>query len=107
MPITGLIRSIRKKVFLTLAAFCLVGVLSASPWAAAATTHQPDAETPAAAAPNSSPPGKIERAGQATGRGIERAFNATKRGVKRACEATGKGVKKAGAKIEKTFSGNP
>ncbi len=78
--------------------------------------------------PHSAPPGKIERAGQATGKGIERGAKATERGVqrageatrtgiergakatergvKRAGEATGKGIKKAGEAIEKTFSGD-
>jgi hypothetical protein len=98
-------RSIREKVFLPLVALCLVGVFSSVSFAEVATTNNPAPETPAAGTPHNAPPGKIERAGQATGKGIERAANATKRGVKRACEATGKGIKKAGEAIEKTFSG--
>jgi acetyl-CoA acetyltransferase len=105
MIITELIRSIGEKVFLPFVALCIVGVFSSVSFAEEATTNKPASATPAAGTPHSTPPGKIERAGQSTGKGIERAANATKRGVKRACEATGKGIKKAGEAIEKTFSG--
>ena len=128
MTITELIRSIGAKVFLPLVALCLVGVFSSVSFAEEATTKKPAPETPAAEIPHRAPPGKIERAGQATGKGIEKGANATKRGVqragtatrkgiekgakatergvKRAGEATGKGIKKAGEAIEKTFSGD-
>jgi len=55
-----------------------------------ATTNKPAPETPAAETPHSAPPGKIERAGQATGKGVERGAKATERGVKRGVEATGR-----------------
>ena len=105
MTITEMIRSIGEKVFLPFVALCIVGVFSSVSFAEEATTNQPAPETPAAGTPHRAPPGKIERAGEATGKGIERAVDATKRGVKRAGEATGKGIKKAGEAIEKTFSG--
>ena len=128
MTMTELFRSTGAKVFLPLVALCLVGVFSSVSFAEEATTKKPAAETPAAAIPHESPPGKIERAGQATGKGIEKGADATKRGVqragtatrkgiekgakatergvKRAGEATGKGIQKAGEAIEKTFSGD-
>ena len=105
MTITAIIRSIGEKVFLPFVALCIVGVFSSVSFAEEATTNKPAPETPAAGTPHSAPPGKIERAGQATGKGIERGAKATERGVKRAGEATGKGIKKAGEAIEKTFSG--
>ena len=123
MTITELIRSTGEKIFLTLVALCLVGVFPSVSFAEE-ETPKPVPETSAAG----TPPGKIERAGQATGkgiergakatergvkrgvdatgRGIERGAKATERGVKRAGEATGKGIKKAGEAIEKTFSGD-
>ena len=128
MTITEMIQSIGEKVFLFLVALCLVGVFSSVSLAEEATTNKPVPETPAAGTPPSEPPGKIERAGQATGKGIERGAKATEhgvkraaeatgrgiekgakateRGVKRAGEATGRGIKKAGEAIEKTFSGD-
>jgi hypothetical protein len=112
---------------LLLVALCLVGVFASVSGAEEATVNKPAPEPPAAATHHSAPPGKIERAGQATGKGIERGAQgtergvkrageatasgiergakATERGVKRAGEATGKGIKKAGEAIEKTFSG--
>ena len=127
MTITEMIRSTGEKIFLPFVALCLVGVFSSVSFAEEATTNKPAPETPAAETPHSAPLGKIERAGQATGkgiergakatergvkrgveatgRGIERGAKATERGVKRAGEATGKGIKKAGEAIEKTFSG--
>ena len=128
MTITKMIRSSGEKVFLLFVALCIVGVLSSVSFAEEATTNKPAPENPAAGTPHSAPPGKIERAGQATGkgiergakatergvrrageatgRGIERGAKATERGVRRAGEATGKGIKKAGEAIEKTFSGD-
>ena len=105
MTITEMIRSLGEKVFLPFVALCLVGVFSSVSFAEEAITNKPAPETPAAETHQSAPPGKIERAGQAAGKGIERGADATKRGVKRAGEATGKGIKKAGEAIEKTFSG--
>jgi len=105
MPSTEMIRSIGKKIFLVFVALCLVGVFSSVSFAEEATMDKPAPETPAAGTHHSPPPGKIERAGQATGKGIERGAKATERGVKRAGEATGRGIKKAGEAIEKTFSG--
>jgi hypothetical protein len=127
MTITELIRSLGEKVFLSFVALCIVGVFSSVSFAEEATTNKPAPETSAAETPHGAPPGKIERAGQATGkgiergakatergvkrageatgRGIERGAKATERGVKRAGEATGKGIKKAGEAIEKTFTG--
>jgi len=105
MTITEMIRSIGEKIFLPFVALCLVGVFSSFSFAEEATTNKPAPETPAAGTPHSAPPGKVERAGQATGKGIERGAKATERGVKRAGEETGKGIKKAGEAIEKTFSG--
>ncbi len=127
MTITEMIRSSGEKVFLAFVALCLVGIFSSVSFAEEATTTKPVPETPAAETPHSAPPGKIERAGQAAGKGIEqgadatkrgvqrageatrkgivRGADATKRGVKRAGEATGEGIKKAGEAIEKTFSG--
>jgi hypothetical protein len=126
MTITEMIRSTGEKIFLLFVALCLVGVFSSVSFAEE-ETPKPVPETSAAGIPHSAPPGKIERAGQATGkgiergakatergvkrgveatgRGIERGAKATERGVKRAGEATGKGIKKAGEAIEKTFSG--
>ena len=126
MTITETTRSIGEKVFLSFVALCIVGVFSSVSFAEE-ETPKPVPETSAAGTPHSAPPGKIERAGQATskgiergakatergvkrgveatGRGIERGAKATERGVKRAGEATGKGIKKAGDAIEKTFSG--
>jgi hypothetical protein len=128
MTITAMIRSLGNKFFLTFVALCLVGMFSSVSFAEEATTTKPAPETPAAGTPHSAPPGKIERAGQATGKGIERGAKATERGVKRAGEATargiergakatehgvkrageatGRGIKKAGEAIEKTFSGD-
>ena len=128
MTITAMIRSLGDKVFLLFVALCLVGMFSSVSFAEEATTTKPAPETPAAETPHSAPPGKIERAGQAAGKGIERGAdatkrgvqrageatrtgivrgaNATKRGVQRAGEATGAGIKKAGEAIEKTFSGD-
>ncbi len=88
MTITELIRSIGKKVFLPFVALCLVGVFSSVSFAEEATTKKPAPETPAAEIPPSAPPGKIERAGQATGKGIEKGAKATERGVQRAGTAT-------------------
>ena len=105
MTIAEMIRSIGEKVFLFFVALCLVGVFSSVSFAEEATTNKAAPETPAAGTPPSAPPGKVERAGEATGKGIERGAKATKRGVKRAGEATGEGIKKAGEAIEKTFSG--
>ena len=127
MPSTEMMRSIGKKVFLLFVALCIVGVFSSVSCAEEATTNKPAPETPAAETHHSAPPGKIESAGQATGKGIERGAKATERGVKRAGEATasgiergakatergvkrageatGRGIKKAGEAIEKTFSG--
>ncbi|HAY22381.1 MAG TPA: hypothetical protein DCY27_09495 [Desulfobacterales bacterium] len=126
MTITEMIGSTGEKIFLLFVALCLVGVFSSVSFAEE-ETPKPVPETSAAGTPHSAPPGKIERAGQATGkgiergakatergvkrgveatgRGIERGAKATERGVKRAGEATGKGIKKAGEAIEKTFSG--
>ena len=106
MTITEMMRSIGEKVFLPFVALCIVGVFSSVSFAEEATTNQPAPETPAAGTSQSAPPGKIERSGQATGKGIERGAKATERGVKSAGEATGKGIKKAGEAIEKTFSGD-
>ena len=103
MTITEVIRSIGEKVFFPFVALCIVGVFSSVSFAEEATTNKPAPETQAAETPHSAPPGKIERAGQATGKGVERGAKATERGVKRAGEATGKGIKKAGEAIEKTF----
>jgi hypothetical protein len=122
-----MMRSIGKEVFLLLVALCLLGVFSSVSCAEEATVNKPAPEPPAAATHHSAPPGKIESAGQATGKGIERGAQATERGVKRAGEATasgiergakatergvkrageatGRGIKKAGEAIEKTFSG--
>ena len=86
-------------------ALFIVGVFASVSFAEEATTNHPAPATPAAETPHSAPPGKIERAGQATGKGIERGAKATERGVKRAGEATGKGIKKAGEAVEKTFTG--
>ena len=116
MTITEMIRSLGEKAFLSFVALCIVGVFSSVSFAEEATTNKPAPETPAAETPHSAPPGKIERAGKAAGKGIERGADATERGVKRAGEATGKGIKKAGEAtgrgikkageaIEKTFSG--
>ena len=106
MPSTEMMRSIGEKVFLLLVALCLVGVFSSVSCAEEATVNKPAPEPPAAATHHSAPPGKIERAGQAAGKGIERGADAAKRGVQRAGEATGGGIKKAGEAIEKTFSGD-
>jgi len=127
MTITAMIRALGEKVFWSFVALCLVGVFSSVSFAEEATTNKPAPETPAAGTPHRAPPGKIERAGEATGKGIkrgadatergvrrageatregiERGASATERGVKRAGEATGKGLKKAGEAVEKTFSG--
>jgi hypothetical protein len=94
MTITEMIRSIGEKVFLPFVALCILGVFSSVSFAEEATTNKPAPETPAAGTPHSAPPEKIERAGQATGRGIERGADATKRGVQRAGEATGKGIER-------------
>ena len=72
MTTTEVIRSIGEKVFLAFVALCLVGVFSSVSFAEEATTNKPAPETPAVETPHSAPPGKIERAGQATGKGIER-----------------------------------
>lgn len=104
MTIREMLWSWGKKVFFPLVALGLVGIFSVVSFADEAKTH------------DDPPPGKIERAGQAAGKGIERgakaterglkrAVNATERGLKRAGNATGKGVKKAGETVEKTFSG--
>ena len=128
MTITEMLRSLGEKIFLPFVAVCIVGVFSSVSFAEEATTNKAAPETPAVETPHSAPPGEIERAGQATGkgiergakatergvkrgaeatgRGIERGAKATERGVKRAGEATGKGIKKAGEAIEKTFSGD-
>jgi hypothetical protein len=125
MTITEMMRFMREKVFLIFFALFIVGVFSSVSFAEEATTNKQAPETPVAGTPHRAPPGKIERAGQAagkgiergakatergvkrageaTGKGIERGVKATERGVKRAGEATGKGIKKAGEAIEKTF----
>jgi hypothetical protein len=125
MTITKMMQFMRKKVFLPFVTLFIVGVFSSVSFTEEATTNKQAPATPAAETPHSTPPGKIERAGQAAGKGIERGANATKRGVKRAGEATGKGIergvkaaergvkrageatgkgiKKAGEAIEKTF----
>ena len=134
MTITGMVRSLGKNVFLPLVALCMVGVFPLVSFAEEATTDKPATENPAAGTDHSAPAGKIERAGQATERGlnraanatergvnraanatkrgVNRAANATERGVKRAGKATGKGIKKGGQgvqkggqAVEKTFSG--
>jgi len=101
MTITEMIRSIGEKGFLLLIALCLVGVFSSVSFAEEATTNKPAPETQAAETPHSAPPGKIERAGEAAGKGIERGAKATERGVKRAGEATGKGIERAGEATKK------
>ncbi len=87
MTSTELIRSIGAKVFLPLVALCLVGVFFSVSFAEEATTKKPAPETPVAEIPHKTPPGKIERAGQATGKGIEKGADATKRGVQRAARS--------------------
>jgi hypothetical protein len=125
MTFKEIIRSMRKKAFLPVVALFIVGVFSSVSFAEEATTNKPVPENPAAGTPHSEPPGKIERAGQAagkgiergakaaergvkrageaTGKGIERGVDATKRGVKHAGEATGRGIQRAGEAIEKPF----
>ena len=93
MTITEMIRSTGEKIFLPFVALCLVGVFSSVSFAEE-ETPKPVPETSAAGTPHSAPPGKIERAGQATGKGIEQGAKATKRGVKRAGEATGEGIER-------------
>ena len=105
MTITKMMQFMRTKVFFPFVALFIVGVFSSVSFAEEATTNKLTPATPAAETPHSAPPGKIEHAAQATGKGIERGANATKRGVKRAGEATGKGIKKAGEAIEKPFTG--
>ena len=105
MTITGMVRTIGKKVFSLLVALCLVGVFSSVSFAEEAGMNKTTPETPPAGTPRSEPPGKIEHAGQAAGKGIDRGADATKRGVQRAGEATGEGIKKAGEAIEKAFPG--
>jgi len=122
-----MVRTIGKKVFSLLVALCLVGVFSSVSFAEEAGMNKTTPETPPAGTPRSEPPGKIEhagqaagkgidrgadatkrgvqRAGEAAGKGIERGVDATKRGVQRAGEATGEGIKKAGEAIEKAFPG--
>ena len=94
MTITEMIQSIGEKVFLFFVALCIVGVFSSVSLAEEATKDKAVPEAPAAGTPHSEPPGKIERAGQATGQGIEKGAKATERGVKRAGEATGRGIEK-------------
>ncbi len=101
MPGTEMMRSLGEKVFLLLVALCLVGVFSSVSGAEEATVNKPAPEPPAAATPHSAPPGKIERAGQATGKGIEQGAKATKRGVKRAGEATGSGIERGAKATER------
>ena len=101
MTITEMIRSIGEKVFLSFVALCIVGVFSSVSFAEEATTNKPARETPAAGTPHSAPPGKIERAGEATGKGIERGANATERGVKRAGEATRRGIERGANATER------
>jgi hypothetical protein len=101
MTSTELIRSIGKKVFLPLLALCLVGVFASVSFAEEATTKKPAPETPAAAITPKAPPGEIERAGQATGKGIEKGADATKRGVQRAGTATRKGIEKGAKATER------
>src|SRR4030042_580842 len=101
MSITEMIRSIGEKVFLFFVAFCLWGVFSSVSFAEEATTNKPAPETPAAETPHSAPPGKIERAGQATGKGIERGADATKRGGKHAGEATRNGIERGAKATER------
>jgi hypothetical protein len=101
MTITELIRSLGEKVFLSFVALCMVGVFSAVSFAEEATTNKPASETSAAETPHGAPPGKIERAGQATGKGIERGAKTTEKGVKRAGEATGSGIERGAKATER------
>jgi hypothetical protein len=96
MTITEMVRSLVKNVFLPLVALCMVVVFSFVSFADEATTDKPVRENPAAGPDDSAQPGKIERAGQATGSGVERGGKATGRGVKRAGKATGSGIERAG-----------
>ncbi len=81
---------------------CLMVVLAGAP-AAGETSAARRAQ--ASSANESAPPGKIERAGEATAKGVDRAYNATKRGLTKAGRATAKGIKKTGEAIERFFSG--
>ncbi|MGB7911062.1 MAG: hypothetical protein WCF59_02430 [Desulfobaccales bacterium] len=92
MTITGMVRTIGKKVFSLLVALCLVGVFFSVSFAEEAGMNKTTPETPPAGTPRSAPPGKIEHAGQAAGKGIDRGADATKRGVHHAGEAAGKGI---------------
>jgi hypothetical protein len=108
--------SLGKKAFFPLVALSMVGIFSLVSFADEATKDKLATGNPVAGTHDDTPPGKIERAGQATGKGIEREAKATERGLKRgvkaterglrrAGNATGKGIKKAGETVEKTFSG--
>ena len=122
MTMTEMVRTLGKNVFLPLVALCMVGVFSFVCFAEEATTDKPATG------------GALERAGEATERGVKRGANATERGVKRGANATkrgvkrganatkrgvkhagkatgkgiekgGEGVQKGGEAVEKTFSG--
>jgi len=95
MVITEMARSLKKNVLLPLVALSMVGVFSFVSFADEATVDKPTTENPAVRTDDSAPAGKIERAGQATGRGVKRASNATGKGVKHAGKATGSGVTRA------------
>ena len=96
MTFTETVRSLRKCVFLPLAALCMIGIFSFVSFADDAALDKPATENPAAGTDNSAPAGKIERAGQATGSGVERAGEATAGGIERAGKATGRGIERAG-----------
>ena len=78
MPATEIFRTLGKKVFKGFVALCVVGVFSSVSFADQGTTSKAAAENSTARTRYSSAEGKIERAGQATGRGIERAGEATR-----------------------------
>lgn len=93
--------TIFRKVLCALVGFFSVVAFSSVPFAEEASTDKSPEKTQSGA-----PPGKLERATKATGKGLKRAANATERGLKRAGKATGRGLKKGGQAIEKTFKGN-
>ncbi len=67
MTITEMVRPLKKNVFLPFVALCMVGVFPFVSFADEATTDKP------------ANGGAIERAGEATERGLNRAANATER----------------------------
>lgn len=92
-----------KRLFMLLSSLGLIGVFCFVALANEATTGKKAQQTPAAKTQDSAQPGKIERAGQATGKAIGEAADSTEQGLKRAVKSTEQGLTRAGQATTNAF----